>query len=151
MWRVSMITRTVVGMNYPHASILSTTVFLAPSAGALEMEMYVCLSVGRFDLTFQQHLVHVAALYSIVYSGLDQCRPIQSTLVKSSQIFSNLVKSRKIFSSLFQAAYSACGGSLQSSLVQTRLVKTNLVYSSQSQSNLDKYSLGYFCLYFWLN
>ena len=126
------------------------------SIGALEMAMSVGLSVGRSvrrHLAFQQHLVHVAALFSQVQSGLDQCRPIQFTLVKlvkSSQIFSNLVKSRKIFSRLFLAAYSACGSSLQSSQVQTRLVKTKLVYSSQIQSNPDKSFLGYFWRYFWL-
>ena len=76
----------------------------------------VCLC----HLAFQQHLVHVATLFSLVQSGLDQCRPIQSILVKSTQIQvqSNLVKSRKILSRLFLAAYSACGGSLQSRLDQ---------------------------------
>ena len=63
----------------------------------------------------------------IVYSSLDQTSEdqfslLQSKLVKSSQIQTqtNLVKSskiQKIFSRLFLAAYSTCGGSLQSSLV----------------------------------
>ena len=98
-------------------------------------------SVCRFHLAFQQHLEHVAGLFSLVQSGLDQCRPIQCTLVKSSQILSNLVKSGKIFSRLFLAAYSAYGGSLQSSLVQTSedqfsLLQSKLVKSSQIQINL---------------
>ena len=97
---------------------------------------------------FWQHIVHVVDHYSLVQSDLDQCRPIYSTLVKSRQILSNLVKSRKIFSRLFLAAYSARGGSLQSSLVWSRLVQTNLVYSSQIQSNLDKSFLGYFWRHF---
>ena len=122
--------------------VYSTCKCIFSSIGALEMAMSVGRSVGRsvglFHVAFQQHIVHVAALFGLVQSGLDQCRPIQSTLVKSSQIQTNLVKSRKIFSRLFLAAYSACGGSLQSSLVQSRLVKTNLVYSSQSQTNLVK-------------
>ena len=40
----------------------------------------------------------------------------------------------------FLAAYSACSGSFQPSLVWSRLVQTNLVYSSQIQSNLVKSS-----------
>ena len=100
------------------------------------MAMSVCRSVGRSvglsvcrcDLAFQQHLVHVARLFSLVQSGLDQCRPIQSTLVKSSQIQKNL--------------FQAISGSIQRMwrlfIVQTRLVKINLVYSSQIQTNLVK-------------
>ena len=42
--------------------------------------------------------------------------------------------------SSFLAAFSACSGSFQPSLVWSRLVQTNLVYSSQIQSNLIKSS-----------
>ena len=90
---------------------ISILLFLAPSELQKWRCRSVCRSVGRSvcrsvcrsvggHLAFQQHLVHVAALSSLVQSGLDQCRPIQSTLVKSSQIQSNLVKSRQIQSNL---------------------------------------------------
>ena len=96
----------------------------------------VGLSVCLCDLAFQQHIVHVATLFSLVQSGLDQCRPIQSTLVKSSQIQKNL--------------FQAISGSIQrmwwlfivqSSLVQTSedqfsLLQSKLVKSSQIQINL---------------
>ena len=128
----------------PHGKILPLSPFseIFSSIGALEMAMSVCLSVCLSVRVIQlfSSIQCMQRLFldqsSLVQTSVDQ---YQSTLVKSSQILSNLVKSRKIFSRLFIEAYSACGGSLQSSLVQTRLVKTNLVYSSQSQSNLVKY------------
>ena len=126
------------------------------------MAMSVCVSVGWLvgwcHLAFQQHLVHVAALFSLVQSGLDQCRPIQSTLVKSSPIQSNLVKSSQIQKNLFQAISGRIQHMwrlfiVQSSLDQTRedQFSLTLVKASQIQSNLDKSFLGYFRRHFWLH
>ena len=103
-------------------------------------------SVGPCHLAFQQHFVHVAALSSLVQSGLDQCRPIQSTLVKSSLLQSNLVKSSQIQKNLFQAISGSiyCMWRLfevQFSLDQTSedqfsLLQSKQVKSSQIQINL---------------
>ena len=112
------------------------------------MAMSVCRSVGRLvgwsvgwcHLAFLQHIVHVAALFGLVQSGLDQCRPIQSTLVKSSQIQTNLVKSSQIQKNLFQAI----SGSIQRMwwlfIVQSRLAQTSVYQFSLLQSTLVKSS-----------
>ena len=116
------------------------------------MAMLVGRSVCRFHLAFQQHLVHVAALFSLVQSGLDQCRPIKSNLVISSQIQSKLVKSSQIQKNLFQAISGSIQRMwwlfiVQSSLVQTSedqfsLLQSKLVKSSQIQINLFQAIFG---------
>ena len=120
--------------------------FLAPSEllkwRCRSVGLSVCLSVGP-HVAFQQHFVHVAALFSLVQSGLDYYRPIQSTLVKSSHIYSNLENS---FLGYFwqhiahvAAIYSLVMSRLdQTSEDQFSLLQSNLVKSSQTQSNLVK-------------
>ena len=86
--------------------------------------------LGYFWRYFWLHqtFLFLAALSGIVQSGLDQCTPIESTLVKSCQMLSNLEK-------------SILGYFWQHILVLYSQVWSNLVFFIKIQSKLLESSL----------